>query len=326
MSYRNPNRGRDRNDRPWRAGETSPERNDHGLHGQERREYRGRESYEQQTRGGEGGRSGMFPEREISMDNRERYRNNADEDARGYQNIGRRSEFVSADRDRPDYGRHARANDRDYEDARYGRGYRNTEARDARDYEEPRFGFDARDYHTGADARSHDYHDYHDYGDYADDYSHTDYGARDYHRPSVERYGRGYEPYPGATQRNHARPEFGYGRPTAPRPSYRGPRGYKRSDERLREEVCERLGHDWDVDASDIEVNVANGEVTLSGSVDDRRQKFRVEHLADGVWGVNEVHNQLRVKRERDAQSASEPSNPQQPAFRGNAKNQNPSS
>jgi len=308
MSYRNPKRGRDTNDRPWRAGETFPERNDHGLHGQERREYRGRESYEQQTRGGEGGRSGMFPEREISEDNRERYRNNASEDAQGYQDIGRRSEFVSADRDRPDYGRYARPNDRDYDDARYGRTYRGTEPRAARDYEDARFGFDARDYQTGGDPH-----------DYADDYSHTDYGARDYHRPSFERYGRAYDPYPGATQRN-------YERPTPQRPVNRGPRGYKRSDERLREEVCERLGRDWDVDASDVEVNVANGEVTLSGSVDDRRQKFRAEHLADGVWGVNEVHNQLRVKRERDAPASTESSNQPQPAFRGGTSNQNRSS
>jgi hypothetical protein len=320
MSYRNSKRGRDRDDRPWRAGEAFPERDDHGLHGQERRQYRGRESYEQQTRGGEGGRSGMFPERAISTDNRERYRNNADEDARGYQTIARRAEFVSADRDRPDYGRYARPSDRDYDDARYSRDYRRSE--DPRDYDEARIGFDARDYHIGADP--HGTRGY-DYFDYEDDYSHTDYGARDYHRPSFERYeryGREYDPYPGAQQRQYARPELGYGRPAPQRPANRGPRGYKRSDERLREEVCERLGRDWDVDASDIEVNIANSEVTLSGSIEDRRQKFRAEHLADGVWGVTEVHNQLRVKRER------EQSNQQQLSSRNNngSQNQNRSS
>src|ERR1700753_2917858 len=96
MSYRQSNRGRERDERPWRAAEP---RDEHGLHGQERREYRGRESYEQQSRGGEGGRSGMFPERRIASDMHERYHNNADEDARGYQNISRRTEFVGADRD-----------------------------------------------------------------------------------------------------------------------------------------------------------------------------------------------------------------------------------
>jgi hypothetical protein len=312
MSHRNSNRGRDRDDRPWRTGEAYPERDDHGLHGQERRQYRGRESYEQQTRGGEGGRSGMFPERTISTDNRERYRNNADEDARGYQNIGRRAEFVGADRDRPDYGRYARPNDRDYDDARYHRGYRGGEG--ARDNDDARFGFDARDYHTGGDP--HGTRGY-DYNDYNDDYSRTDYGSRDYHRPSFdsyERYGREYDPYPGTTQRS-------YGRSAPQRPVNRGPRGYKRSDERVREEVCERLGRDWDVDASDIEVNVANGEITLSGSVEDRRQKFRAEHLADGVWGVTEVHNQLRVKRERE--QSPEQTNQQQLSFRNNNGNHN---
>ena len=68
---------------------------DHGLHGPERREYRGKESYEQQTRGGEGGRSGMWDHRHVPRDIDQRYSSNADEDQRGYQDIGQRTEFVS---------------------------------------------------------------------------------------------------------------------------------------------------------------------------------------------------------------------------------------
>jgi hypothetical protein len=72
---------------------------DHGLHAPERREYRGKESYEQQTRGGEGGRSGMWNHRHVPRDIDERYSSNADEDQRGYQNLGQRAEFVSENRE-----------------------------------------------------------------------------------------------------------------------------------------------------------------------------------------------------------------------------------
>jgi hypothetical protein len=75
----------------------------------------------------------------------------------------------------------------------------------------------------------------------------------------------------------------------------RGPRGYTRSDERIREDVNDWLMEDRYVDASDIEVAVANGEVTLSGSVDRRETKRRAENIASGVLGVKDVHNRLRV-------------------------------
>ena len=63
------------------------------------------------------------------------------------------------------------------------------------------------------------------------------------------------------------------------------------------EDVCDRLTDAPDVDASDIEVNVTNGEVTLGGSVGDRRQKRRSEDLIENLSGVREVHNNLRVAR-----------------------------
>src|SRR5690606_11858476 len=49
----------------------------------------------------------------------------------------------------------------------------------------------------------------------------------------------------------------------------RGPRGYKRSDDRIREEVCDCLTDDDRLDASNIEVTVKDSEVTLSGYVTD---------------------------------------------------------
>lgn len=76
----------------------------------------------------------------------------------------------------------------------------------------------------------------------------------------------------------------------------RGPRGYQRSDERIREDVCELLLADGEVDASDIEVTVASGEVTLQGTVPDRRMKRSAEDLVEAVSGVLQVDNRLRVQ------------------------------
>lgn len=79
-----------------------------------------------------------------------------------------------------------------------------------------------------------------------------------------------------------------------------GPRSYARTDERIREDVNERLMDDDHVDATEIEVAVKDATVTLSGSVRDRWQKHRAEDLADACSGVQDVRNQLRVEREGD--------------------------
>jgi osmotically-inducible protein OsmY len=84
----------------------------------------------------------------------------------------------------------------------------------------------------------------------------------------------------------------------------RGPKGYHRSDDRIKEDVCERLMDDRDVDASEITVEVVNGEVTLSGTVDDRWQKRRAEDIADAVTGVTEVANNIRLSRQERGQDS----------------------
>lgn len=81
----------------------------------------------------------------------------------------------------------------------------------------------------------------------------------------------------------------------------RGPRNYVRSDERLSEEICERMTRDGQLDASDINVEVKAGEVTLTGSVPDRRAKRRAEDISDSVYGVQDVHNQLQLQQRRGA-------------------------
>jgi hypothetical protein len=77
----------------------------------------------------------------------------------------------------------------------------------------------------------------------------------------------------------------------------RNPKNYRRSDERIREDICDRLAVSDEVDPSDIEVTVSNGEVTLTGTVQTRQMKFIAEETADEVAGVHDVHNQLRVAR-----------------------------
>jgi hypothetical protein len=84
----------------------------------------------------------------------------------------------------------------------------------------------------------------------------------------------------------------------------KGPKGYVRPDERIYEEVCERLARFGHLDASDIEVAVKNGEVSLTGSVRDRDQKRLAEDLADGVIGVKDVHNLLRIRPQPRAASS----------------------
>ena len=76
----------------------------------------------------------------------------------------------------------------------------------------------------------------------------------------------------------------------------RGPRGYRRSDERIFEDVCERFTEHGLLDPSDVEVNVRGGEVVLSGTVATRAEKRLAEDIADLVFGVVEVHNRLRVQ------------------------------
>ncbi len=76
----------------------------------------------------------------------------------------------------------------------------------------------------------------------------------------------------------------------------KGPKGFFRSDERIREDINSRLTDDAYVDASEIEVTVEKGEVTLTGTVPDRSSKRRAEDIAEFVSGVINVENRLRVK------------------------------
>jgi hypothetical protein len=128
-------------------------------------------------------------------------------------------------------------------------------------------------------------------GAYGGDEERGTWGGSGYQGPS-------YGAYPATGQR---------GRPA------RAPRGYQRSDERIREEICEtiiRMG----VDAGEVDVKVERGEVTLGGTVDNRHDKRRLEDLAEAVSGVQHVHNQLRIEELQRGQPRSASGDVQPPS------------
>lgn len=75
----------------------------------------------------------------------------------------------------------------------------------------------------------------------------------------------------------------------------KGPRNYKRSDERIREDINDRLYDDPYIDASDIDVKIEDDVVVLTGTVDNREQKRRAEDIIERISGVHNVENRLRV-------------------------------
>jgi osmotically-inducible protein OsmY len=83
--------------------------------------------------------------------------------------------------------------------------------------------------------------------------------------------------------------------------SGRGPKGYRRSDDRIKEEICDLLTSHHEVDPSEVEVKVSNCEVTLTGNVSSRQEKRQIEDLASQVQGVSDVTNQLRVQSPQDS-------------------------
>lgn len=76
----------------------------------------------------------------------------------------------------------------------------------------------------------------------------------------------------------------------------KGPKGYARSDDRIKEDVCDCLSDDPMIDAGEIEVQVKQGEVTLSGTVSDRLAKRHAEDMIERLSGVKHVQNNIRVK------------------------------
>lgn len=160
----------------------------------------------------------------------------------------------------------------------YGAGYRDEE----RDHERDR-GFDSGEYGSARDRR------------HAED--RHDRGSRD----NQERYGGNY----GNPSRYADRSQMGghYGQEEGPHRGS-GPKGYKRADDRIKEDVCDCLTEDTNLDASEIEVSVKDGEVTLTGTVGSRHDKRAAEDMTERQSGVKNVQNNLKVHPKASSMSA----------------------
>jgi osmotically-inducible protein OsmY len=79
-----------------------------------------------------------------------------------------------------------------------------------------------------------------------------------------------------------------------------GPKGYKRKDESVKDEASELLCWSPEVDASEIELNVQNGVISLSGFVDSRHAKRLAEDLLEKIIGVKDIDNRLIIKKDLD--------------------------
>ena len=99
-------------------------------------------------------------------------------------------------------------------------------------------------------------------------------------------------PCPVRSARDAVRPSNPY------QPGERENAGGERSvdDERIRRDVRERFLVCGDLDVSDVQVTVTAGEIVLLGVVGTRAQKRLADDLANGVPGVVDVHNRLRLK------------------------------
>lgn len=85
----------------------------------------------------------------------------------------------------------------------------------------------------------------------------------------------------------------------------KGPKGYSRSDDRIKEDISDKLSDDVFIDATEIEVTVNQGEVTLTGTVSERSEKRRAEDIAEEVSGVTNVENRIRVTSNQNYASRS---------------------
>jgi hypothetical protein len=126
------------------------------------------------------------------------------------------------------------------------------------------------------------------YGQYDRERGGQFYPGPSNYRSEGQGYGQGYY-----GQQSYGQQSFG-------RHSGKGPRGYQRSDERIREDISEQLTVNPDIDATNIEVEVNNGDVTLKGTVDERRAKRLAEDVTERVSGVKQVHNQIRVESNQE--------------------------
>jgi hypothetical protein len=112
-----------------------------------------------------------------------------------------------------------------------------------------------------------------------DDAEYSDESAVSYEGYDRAGYGRGS----GSPYQNQSRPFA------------RGPKGYQRSDERMKEDISEKLWTSRYIDSSEVSIEVRGGKVTLEGTVPSRHMKHAIEDLVDACLGVQDIDNRIRV-------------------------------
>lgn len=210
---------------------------------------------------------------------------------------------------RDTYGRSNGGQNRDTYGARSGSGGAGGYGRSyGRDYEDAFMGEYGGDY-SGDFSSNYS----RDYGrDYGRDYD-RDYGSRmsqgggrqGFGGQSMQRGPQGWESQ--AQQRGYGNygsygsqsSHGGLGGPGSAPMDMRhrqGPKGYSRSDERIREDVCERLCMAHELEVHDVSVQVNDGRVDLQGSVPERWMKHAIEDCAEQCFGVQDVENRIRTQ------------------------------
>jgi len=195
----------------------------------------------------------------------------------------------------------------------YGQGQRwagerfQPEGGDVRDPGTDRFNDRGRSSQTGRSRRADDsyFSSPYDSGDvgawYGGDTGMGDSGSSQYGTPpggGWQSSGQGrqsqqqYRSQSGQEQRFRTSGGADYGQHSG-----RGPRGYQRSDDRIREDVCELLTRHGEIDASEMDVDVRAGTVILRGTADSGRTRRLAEELVEELAGVHDVQNELRVRR-----------------------------
>ena len=142
-------------------------------------------------------------------------------------------------------------------------------------------------------------------------YVQRQYGQRQYGQPQGQRYGQPYGPQYDQRYGQQYSPRYGQQFRQQPYGSDRysgsgypdararrfttGPKGYQRSDERLKEDISERLMESHYIDSSDVSVEVRGARVVLEGTVPGRHMKHAIEDLVDACPGVQDIDNRVRV-------------------------------
>lgn len=243
---------------------------------------------------------GSFDRTNYNREDWDRYRrqNIAGYDPYTGQDYGRQDEYGNYS----DYNEHRRSRDQrtsygdssygggwDRQDNRYGSynaGYSGEEQRRREGYGE---GYYNQRYETGS-RRPFREENYRRTSDERDRRDWDRRGHRD-DRSFWERASDEVSSWFGGDEQDHRRREEHVSGPHRGK----GPKGYSRSDERIKEDISDRLADDPYIDASDIDIKVSSGEVTLEGHAEDKQAKRRAEDIAESIAGVKNVENHLKV-------------------------------